>query len=137
MVDLFLVFKGISIPARLLCPWDFSDKEHWSGLPFPPPGDPPDPGIELCVWHWQAGSFPLSHQGSPKVTLAVVTRCAGEAEWLCSVHPKEGSPSTQQPGKICRPSKPPPYSSGLITNSVPVLLCWREGLLVLAFTCFR
>ena len=25
----------------------FSRQEHWSGLPFPPPGDLPDPGIEL------------------------------------------------------------------------------------------
>ena len=24
----------------------FSGQEHWSGLPFPPPGDLPDPGIE-------------------------------------------------------------------------------------------
>ena len=24
----------------------FSRKECWSGLPFPPPGDLPDPGIE-------------------------------------------------------------------------------------------
>ena len=33
-------------PARLLCPWDFFRQEHWSGLPFPPLGDLPDPGIE-------------------------------------------------------------------------------------------
>ena len=26
---------------------EFSRKEYWSGLPFPPPGDLPDPGIEL------------------------------------------------------------------------------------------
>ena len=25
----------------------FSRQEHWSGLLFPPPGDPPYPGIEL------------------------------------------------------------------------------------------
>jgi len=24
----------------------FSKQEHWSGLPFPPPGDLPNPGIE-------------------------------------------------------------------------------------------
>ena len=24
----------------------FSTQEHWSGLPFPPPGDLPNPGIE-------------------------------------------------------------------------------------------
>ena len=26
----------------------FFRQEHWSGLPFPPPGDLPDPGIELA-----------------------------------------------------------------------------------------
>ena len=25
---------------------EFSSQEYWSGLPFPPPGDLPDPGIE-------------------------------------------------------------------------------------------
>ena len=29
-------------PARLLCPWDFSRWEYWSGLPCPPPGDLPN-----------------------------------------------------------------------------------------------
>ena len=27
-------------------PMEFSGQEYWSGLPFPPPGDLPDPGIE-------------------------------------------------------------------------------------------
>ena len=26
---------------------EFSRQEYWSGLPFPPPGDLPDPGMEL------------------------------------------------------------------------------------------
>ena len=26
--------------------WQFSRQEYWSGLPFPTPGDLPDPGIE-------------------------------------------------------------------------------------------
>ena len=26
----------------------FSRQEYWSGLPFPPPGDIPDPGIEFA-----------------------------------------------------------------------------------------
>ena len=37
-------------------------------LPGPPPGDPPDPGIEWrlsCLLRWQAGSSPPSHLGSP------------------------------------------------------------------------
>ena len=33
-------------PARFLCPWGFSRKEYWSGLPCLPPGDLPNPGIE-------------------------------------------------------------------------------------------
>ena len=27
--------------------YEFSRQEYWSGLPFPTPGDLPDPGIEL------------------------------------------------------------------------------------------
>ena len=34
------------LPIRLLCPWGFSRQEYWSGFPFLPPGDLPDPGTE-------------------------------------------------------------------------------------------
>ena len=47
----------------------FSRQEYWSGVPFPPPGDLPDTGIEPCLLFWQAGSLLLSHQGSPSATL--------------------------------------------------------------------
>ena len=33
-------------PVRLLSQWEFSRQEYWSGLPCPPPGDLPDPGIK-------------------------------------------------------------------------------------------
>ena len=34
-------------PARLLCPWNSPGKNIGvSGLPFPSPGDPPNPGIK-------------------------------------------------------------------------------------------
>ena len=33
-------------PTRFLYPQDFPGKKYWSGLPFPPLGDLPDPGIE-------------------------------------------------------------------------------------------
>ena len=36
---------------------DFSRQEYWSGLPFPPAGDIPDPGIELGSPALQADSF--------------------------------------------------------------------------------
>ena len=41
----------------------FSRQEYWSGLPFPPPGDLPDPGIEPASPALQAGSLSMSHQG--------------------------------------------------------------------------
>ena len=40
----------------------FSRQEYWSGLPCPPPGDPPNQGLNpslLCLLHWQAGSLSL------------------------------------------------------------------------------
>ena len=46
----------------------FSRQEYWSGLPFPPPGDLPDPGIEtqsLMSPALQAGSLPLEPPGKP------------------------------------------------------------------------
>ena len=41
----------------------FSRQEYWSGLPCPPPGDLPNPGIELTSPALQVDSLPLSHQG--------------------------------------------------------------------------
>ena len=33
-------------PTRFLCLWGFSQQKYWSGLPCPPPGDLPNPGIK-------------------------------------------------------------------------------------------
>ena len=50
----------------------FSRQEYWSGLPFPFPGDLPEPGIEpsSLASPTLAGrdSLPLSHLGSPHNT---------------------------------------------------------------------
>jgi len=35
-----------TIAARFLCPWGFSRKQYWSGLPCYSPGNLSDPGIE-------------------------------------------------------------------------------------------
>ena len=42
----------------------FSRQEYWSGLPFPSPGDLPDPGIKGLL-HCGQTLHSLSHQGSP------------------------------------------------------------------------
>ena len=46
----------------------FPRREYWSGVPFPSPGDFPDPRLEPASPALHAGSLPLSHQGSPQFT---------------------------------------------------------------------
>ena len=48
----------------------FSRQEYQSGLPFPSPGDLPDPGIEPMSPALQVDSLPPSHQGSPNYIIA-------------------------------------------------------------------
>ena len=55
-------------PIRLLCPGDF-----WSGLPFPSPGDLPNPGIEPWSPALQADSLPTELQGKPHIILFAKT----------------------------------------------------------------
>ena len=43
----------------------FFRQEYWTGLPCPPPGDFPGPGIEPASPALKADSLLLSHQGSP------------------------------------------------------------------------
>ena len=55
-LTLTLTLKSLSRVRLFATPWtvihqappsmEFSRQEHWSGLPFPSPGDIPDPGIE-------------------------------------------------------------------------------------------
>ena len=40
-------------------------QEYWSGLPFPPAGDLPNPGIKLGLPHCRQILYHLNHQGSP------------------------------------------------------------------------
>ena len=47
----------------------FSREEYWSGLPFPSPGDLPDPGIE---------------SGSPALQADSLLDCAMKDAWLIS-----------------------------------------------------
>ena len=45
----------------------FSRQEYWSGLPFPSPGDPPDPGMEPASPALAGGFFTTERQGSPVI----------------------------------------------------------------------
>ena len=44
----------------------FSRQEYWSGLPFPSPGDLPDPGIEPRSPALQADALPSEPPGKSK-----------------------------------------------------------------------
>jgi len=45
---------------------EFSRQEYWSGLPFPSPGDLPDPGIKSGSLALQADSSPSELPGKQK-----------------------------------------------------------------------
>ena len=47
---------------RFLCPWGFSRHEYWSELPFPSPGDLPNPGWNPGLPHCRWTLYDLSHQ---------------------------------------------------------------------------
>ena len=45
---------------------EFSRQEWWSGLPFPSPGDLPDPGVESRSSVLQADSLPTEPPEQPR-----------------------------------------------------------------------
>ena len=63
-----------------------SRQEYWSGLPCPPPGDLPDPGIE-----------PESFMSPALVGRFFTVRATWEAPLRSTVHPK---PSTSDTGTV-------------------------------------
>ena len=57
-----------TVARQIPLPMELFRQEYWSGLPWPSPGDLPDPHIESgspVALVLQADSFLLSHQGSP------------------------------------------------------------------------
>ena len=67
--------KSLSRVRLFATPWtvaqhappsmEFSRQEYWSGLPFPSPGDLPDPGIEPGSPALQADALPSEPPGNP------------------------------------------------------------------------
>ena len=55
-----------AVACQALLSKELSRQEHWSGLPWLPPGYLPDPGIKPMFPVLQADSLLLSHQGSPR-----------------------------------------------------------------------
>ena len=62
-VQLFVIQWTIACQAPMSM--GFSRQECWSGLPFPPPGDLPAPGIEPTSPALQEDSLPSEPPGKP------------------------------------------------------------------------
>ena len=74
---------------------EFSRQEYWSGLPSPPPGDPPNPGIKPRSPTLQADSLPSEPPGKP------VNTGVGSHSLLQGIFPTQGSkPGVLHCGKI-------------------------------------
>ena len=63
-VQLFVTSLTIAYPASQSR--GFSRQEYWSGLPFPSPGDLPDPGIEPRSPALYADTLPTEPPGKPE-----------------------------------------------------------------------
>ena len=58
-------------------PWSmgFTRQEYWSGLPFPPPGDLPNPGIEPGSPALQTDALLSEPLGKPTILLQLQKKC--------------------------------------------------------------
>ena len=81
---------------------EFFRQEYWSGLPFPPPRDLPDLGIQPAsptAPALQVHSWPLSHQGSPQPSIAAAAAAKSLKSCPTLCDPRDGSlPGSPVPG---------------------------------------
>ena len=62
-----LLMTPWSVACQAPMPMEFSMQEYWSGLPFPSPGDLPNPGIEPRSPALQAGALTSEPPGKPYI----------------------------------------------------------------------
>ena len=97
----------------------FPRTEYWSGLPFPPPGDLPNPGIELGSSTLQADSLPCEPLGKLSILQAPKDTMKGIKDRCEPLMSSIGSPASD-PG--------PPGSEGWMFSALGQG-CW------LAYVC--
>ena len=77
LVSLIVLLLSRSVVSDSAAPWTvarqaalsmgFSRQKYWSGLPCPPPGDLPNPGVKARSPALQVILYHLSHQGRPSL----------------------------------------------------------------------
>ena len=70
-----------TVICQALLSMGFSRQEYWSGLPCPPPGDLPNPGIELRSPSLQADSLASEPPGKPIFILS--TSISSSVKCVC------------------------------------------------------
>jgi len=145
--------KSFSHVRILVTPWTvacqsppsvrFSRPEYWNGLPFPPPGDRPNPGFEPGSPALQSDSSPSAPPGKPlpgrghvhseQMNTQSYISChgfksGGKPYYFCPVlhHPKYFSPASHFP----RTNWPflEPWASAPLSAQLSVLLLHLQGL---------
>ena len=79
-------------PLSMGCP----RQECWSGLPFPPPEDLPNPGVKPASLSWQVDSLPLSRREALQQRDSVIQK-GGWARDEEKLALREGTLNKQQP----------------------------------------
>ena len=62
---------------------EFYRQEYWSGLPFPSPGNLPNPGLNPGLPHGRQMLYCLSHEGSPLYIISVIYMCVYVCVCVC------------------------------------------------------
>ena len=128
-----------TVTYRLLCPWGFYRQEYWGGLPCPPPGDLPNPGIKPRFPALQVDSFLCEAPGKPKNT------GVGTLSLLQGIFPTQeskGSPALQVILYQLSYQESPHImymlwifyvTGGLVNKSCPILCIYQLNLSYLKF----
>ena len=125
-------------PTRFFCPWDFPGKSTGFGLPFPPPGDLPDPGIEPISSTLAGRFFTTEPPGKPRFLVGRgkgVTwgkhgaggDWASEISRLVETNDEVPDPSLEDQESCCHPRLLGGHGTNPVSLSIPLrsLACDR------------
>ena len=107
----------------------FSRQEYWSGLPFPSPGDLPDPGIKPGPPTLQADSFPIELRGNWRPQFYLIAgscrkHCASYSALLrLKVTQMIRNLPAMQETRVQSLGREDPLEKGMATHSS--ILAWR------------
>ena len=122
-VQLFATSRAV---ARQVPPsMELFRQEYWSGFPCPPPGDLPDPGIELASFTspaLQADSVPLGHREA-QISRVLISR---------SVSPLSYAITTTARNQTCRLRTSTPCSHNPLSYHYPQMMHWLSQITVTA-----